>query len=454
MTEGFNAQGATNYATYASNLAINAAKRADDASEVLEGHIAAEADRVINENERKESEEGRKSAETGREKAESLRSTNEEARKKSEAARIANEKDRVASEEDRKAAEAERERVVQDIRDEADSGAFDGEAAGFGTITAAVDDTSGTPTVTVESSGPNKRGEEHRRSISKGIKGPPGKDGKDGHGLTTALDLVFFHLSVEADGHLYVTHNDNYWHRPCASGRSPHLQSTRGRKHMAELDSGSVIGPTGHAAGFGTPTATVDANVGISSVTVMTGMNTSKVFAFAFKNMKNYGALQDLRALPAPRLALSSGTAITGTATTGTVFSGSGIADALAGDMYLNTSTSTASTAARRAARPPLRNGPTWGATKGLTGTPALRGRQAPRPPGHQGVSATGPQGPQGAAGATGAKGATGATGPQGPTRAGRRERRDRPCGAWWERTGKTPTFSINASGHLIATYE
>lgn len=208
MTEGFNAQGATNYATYASNLAINAAKRADDASEVLEGHIAAEADRVINENERKESEEGRKSAETGREKAESLRSTNEEARKKSEAARIANEKDRVASEEDRKAAEAERERVVQDIRDEADSGAFDGEAAGFGTITAAVDDTSGTPTVTVESSGPNAA-----KNIAfnfKGIKGPPGKDGKDGHGLTTALDPGFFHLSVEADGHLYVTHNDNY----------------------------------------------------------------------------------------------------------------------------------------------------------------------------------------------------------------------------------------------------
>ena len=46
-------------------------------------------------------------------------------------------------------------------------------------------------------------------------------------------------------------------------------------------------GPTGAAAGFGTPTATVDANVGTPSVTVTaTGSNTSKVFNFAFKNLK------------------------------------------------------------------------------------------------------------------------------------------------------------------------
>ena len=44
----------------------------------------------------------------------------------------------------------------------------------------------------------------------------------------------------------------------------------------------------------------------------------------------------------------------------------------------------------------------------------------------------------KGPTGAMGAKGSTGNTGPQGPAGT----------------DGKTPTLSINASGHLIATYE
>lgn len=49
-------------------------------------------------------------------------------------------------------------------------------------------------------------------------------------------------------------------------------------------------GPAGHtgaAAGFGTPTATVDANVGTPAVEITaTGDDTAKVFAFAFSNLK------------------------------------------------------------------------------------------------------------------------------------------------------------------------
>lgn len=46
-------------------------------------------------------------------------------------------------------------------------------------------------------------------------------------------------------------------------------------------------GETGAAAGFGAPTATVDANIGTPSVSVSaTGPDTAKVFTFTFKNLK------------------------------------------------------------------------------------------------------------------------------------------------------------------------
>ncbi len=81
----------------------------------------------------------------------------------------------------------------------------------------------------------------------------------------------------------------------------------------------------------------------------------------------------------------------------------------------------------------------------GPKGDPGIQGEQGPK--GEQGLQGTpgvqgdqgvqGPQGPQGLKGDTGAKGDKGDQGVQGPAGA----------------DGKTPMFSINASGHLIATY-
>ncbi len=54
-----------------------------------------------------------------------------------------------------------------------------------------------------------------------------------------------------------------------------------------EIVSTGVPGATGEAAGFGMPTATVDANTGTPSVEVTTsGPNTAKIFNFVFRNLK------------------------------------------------------------------------------------------------------------------------------------------------------------------------
>ena len=91
------------------------------------------------------------------------------------------------------------------------------------------------------------------------------------------------------------------------------------------------------------------------------------------------------------------GTGITGTSTTATVFSGSGVTSAIINDMYLNTSTS----AVYRCTVAGAATVAKWVYVCNIKGL----------------------------------KGDTGTTGAQGPA-------------------GPVPTFSVNASGHLIATYE
>ena len=104
-----------------------------------------------------------------------------------------------------------------------------GAAAGFGTPTASIDANTGTPSVTVTASGPDTA--KVFAFDFKNLKGATGATGSTGPQGPT--------------------------------------------------------GPSGASAGFGTPTASVDANVGTPSVTITSsGPDTAKVFDFDFKNLK------------------------------------------------------------------------------------------------------------------------------------------------------------------------
>ncbi len=149
----------------------------------------------------------------------------------------------------------------------------------------------------------------------------------------------------------------------------------------------ALDGQDGTPAGFGIPTASVDANTGTPSVTVTaSGPDTAKEFHFEFMNLKgktgdkgdkgDTGAAGPAGASGATGARGSQwhrGTGITGTSTTAAVFSGSGVSSALVNDMYLNTSTGAVYTCTTAGAASAAK----WvysGSIKGATGPQGPKG--------------------------------------------------------------------------------
>ena len=182
------------------------------------------------------------------------------------------------------------------------------------------------------------------------------------------------------------------------------------------IDLGNVIGPAGADGAAATITIGTVTTGAAGSEAAVVNAGTANAAKLNFTIPRgNDGAVGPKGDTGTRGSHWYSGTAITGTNATATAFPNSGITDALVDDCYLNTAT-------------------------GYTYKCTVAGAASVAKWVYMG-SIKGEPGEKGAAGQTGAvgpKGDTGATGPKGDPGA----------------DGKTPTFSINSEGHLIATYE
>lgn len=153
-----------------------------------------------------------------------------------------------------------------------------GAAAGFGVPTITVDDTTGTPSATVEASGPDTA--KVFTFAFSGLKGETGPQGEQGPQGTTGergpqgTAAGFGEATASVDE---------------STGAPDVTVSTSGpdTAKVFNFQFSGLKGETGAAAGFGQITATVGAEVGTPSVSVETsGPDTAKNLAFTFANLK------------------------------------------------------------------------------------------------------------------------------------------------------------------------
>ena len=115
-------------------------------------------------------------------------------------------------------------------------------------------------------------------------KGAPVIDGTVYVRVAARGDYAVGGFEAEADGANTVALSNAQWGGPADGNGVAELRIA----YVGPVPAvAGTPGPAGAAAGFGNPTATVDAETGTPSVTVTaSGPDTAKVFAFAFHNLK------------------------------------------------------------------------------------------------------------------------------------------------------------------------
>lgn len=120
-----------------------------------------------------------------------------------------------------------------------------------------------------------------------GPQGPDGPKGIDPQGNWVANTAYSKDDVVTYDGSAYICLQDHD-----NVSITPDLDTVDWLVFVEKGDTGNT-GATGASAGFGTPTASVDANVGTPSVSITaSGPDTAKVFNFSFSNLKGVQGIQ------------------------------------------------------------------------------------------------------------------------------------------------------------------